>query len=111
VTELAVLADKVGQVSELYATRNAIERDADWYALKLQEELGELVSAYLRRDGRGRAKGEDAEAIARGLADEAADVFAQLLLFCTHNHIDIEAALERKWFSRLDAHPQKTKTE
>jgi NTP pyrophosphatase (non-canonical NTP hydrolase) len=36
------------------------------------------------------------------MEDEAADLFAQVLLFCRHNGIDLEAALARKWFSHLD---------
>ena len=30
-----------------------------------------------------------------------ADLLAQVLLFASHNGIDLEAALERKWFARL----------
>ncbi|MFD1944976.1 MazG nucleotide pyrophosphohydrolase domain-containing protein [Paradevosia shaoguanensis] len=105
---LEELAEKVGRVSDIYATRNDIARDDDWYALKLQEEVGELVSAYLRLTGRGRAKGEGREAIAASLADEAADVLAQLLLFAAHNGIDLAAALDRKWFSYLDKSPTRS---
>lgn len=96
------LSRKVERVSDIYAARNGIPRDDDWYALKLQEEVGELVADYLRLSGRGRAKGADAAAIAESMADEAADVLAQLLLFCSRNGIDLEAALDRKWFRYLD---------
>lgn len=98
---LSELSEKVEAVSRLYATRCDIRRDDDWYALKLQEETGELVAEYLRSTGRGRQKDKSAAEISGGLADEAADVLAQLLLFCRHNDIDIEAALERKWFRYL----------
>ena len=105
--DLRELTVKVGQVSDIYAERNGIARDDDWYALKLQEELGELMADYLRLTGRGRAKGKEPAVIAQTMADEAADVLAQLLLFCQRHGIDIEAALERKWLRFLD----KTKTE
>jgi NTP pyrophosphatase (non-canonical NTP hydrolase) len=95
---LAELAKKVERVSDIYAERCGIRRDDDWYALKLTEEAGELVAEYLRATGRGRERDGAAEA----LADEAADLFAQVLLFCRHNGIDIESALERKWFKYLD---------
>ena len=102
------LTERVEQVSAIYAARCDIRRDADWYALKLQEEAGELVAEYLRGSGRGRiAERTDAE-IREALENEAADLFAQVLLFCRHNRIDVEAALERKWFShlkRLDVAP------
>jgi NTP pyrophosphatase (non-canonical NTP hydrolase) len=95
---LAELAEKVARVSDIYAECCGIRRDHDWYPLKLTEEAGEVVAEYLRATGRGR----DREGAAEALADEAADLFAQVLLFCRHNGIDIESALERKWFRYLD---------
>jgi NTP pyrophosphatase (non-canonical NTP hydrolase) len=94
------LGADVARVSDIYAERNGVRRDDDWYALKLQEELGELVAEYLRLTGRGRQKdGHDARA---ALGDEAADLLAQLLLFARRHEIDLEAALARKWFRYLD---------
>jgi NTP pyrophosphatase (non-canonical NTP hydrolase) len=52
-----------------------------------------------RKPGGGRTEADLADA--RG--DEAADLFAMLVLYCRHNGIDIEAALERKWFTHLGA--------
>jgi NTP pyrophosphatase (non-canonical NTP hydrolase) len=91
----------VSEVSDTYASRNDIARDDDWYLLKVQEELGELTAEYLRTTGRGRLKGADAAEIRQALEDEAADVLAMLLLFARKNHIDLDAALERKWFKYL----------
>ncbi len=98
---LAELAPLVAEVSDTYASRNGIRRDDDWYLLKLQEELGELTAEYLKATGRGRKKGAGASAIRQALEDEAADVLATLLLFARHNGVDLEAALERKWFQYL----------
>ena len=95
------LSDRVERVSAIYAERCDINRDADWYALKLQEEAGELVAEYLRGTGRGRVGERSAEAIRAALEDEAADLLAQLLLFCRKNGIDVERALARKWFKYL----------
>jgi NTP pyrophosphatase (non-canonical NTP hydrolase) len=95
---LAEIADDVGRVSVIYAERNGIRRDDDWYVLKLAEEAGELVAEHLRSTGRGRARAVKGES---DLADEAADLLAHTLLFCRHNGIDVEAALERKWFRYL----------
>jgi NTP pyrophosphatase (non-canonical NTP hydrolase) len=105
---LTELTERVEQVSAIYAARCDIRRDPDWYALKLQEEAGELVAEYLRGTGRGRIGERSEAAIRMALEDEAADLLAQVLLFCRHNRIDVEAALERKWFAhlkRLDATP------
>lgn len=98
---IAELTERVEQVSTIYAERCDIRCDADWYALKLQEEAGELVAEYLRGSGRGRVGERSATDIRSALEDEAADLLAQLLLFCRHNAIDVEAALERKWFAHL----------
>jgi NTP pyrophosphatase (non-canonical NTP hydrolase) len=102
------LTERVEQVSAIYAQRCDIRRDDDWYALKLQEEAGELIAEYLRGSCRGRVGERSEAAIRAALEDEAADLLAQVLLFCRHNQIDVEAALERKWFAhlkRLDVAP------
>lgn len=98
---LGELSSLVAQVSDIYAERNGIIRGDDWFALKLQEELGELIAEHLRLSGRGRRKGQDAEDIAQARDDEAADLFASLLLYARHNKIDLESALERKWLKYL----------
>ena len=77
---LAPLSDGVQAVSDLYAERCDIKRDDDWYLLKLQEELGELVQAHLRLTGRGRLKGQSTEALQGARADEAPICFAS---FCS----------------------------
>lgn len=98
---LVDLTALVAEVSDMYERETGVRRDDDWYALKMQEELGELIAEHLRLSGRGRRKNlSDAEIIeARG--NEAADLLAFLLLYARHNGIDLEAALDRKWFSYL----------
>jgi NTP pyrophosphatase (non-canonical NTP hydrolase) len=98
---LADLTEKIERVSLVYSDRCNIRRNDDWFALKLQEEIGELIAEHLRLSARGRGGERSAEALRRALEDEAADVLAQLLLYCRHNAIDVEAALERKWFAHL----------
>jgi NTP pyrophosphatase (non-canonical NTP hydrolase) len=102
---LAELSEKVALVSDTYAQNCDIARDDDWYALKLSEEVGELVAEHLRGSGRGRRAGMSPEQIAEALGDEAADVLAMTLLYARHNGIDLVAALERKWFKYLKAAP------
>ena len=99
---LSELTEKVERVSSIYAQRCDIRRDDDWFMLKLQEELGELAAEHLRGTGRGRVGDRGEGEIRHALENEAADLFAQLLLFCRHNNIDVEAALARKWFVHLD---------
>lgn len=85
------------QVSDIYADRCDIQRDDLWYLSKMQEELGELTSAYLSATGRGRDREASQTECAAAVADEVADLFAQLLLFADHNQIDVAAALAAKW--------------
>ena len=54
---LSELGELAARVSDIYAERNGIIRDQDWYILKLQEELGELTAEHLKASGRGRLKG------------------------------------------------------
>ncbi|MBB3408689.1 NTP pyrophosphatase (non-canonical NTP hydrolase) [Rhizobium sp. BK316] len=91
------LADQFETSSSTYASANGIERDADWFLLKLQEEMGELTQAWNRLTGRGRAKGRSPEEMERDLADETADLLGHILLFARRNDIDLAAAIERKW--------------
>ncbi|UYO01343.1 MAG: hypothetical protein KIT02_05950 [Devosia sp.] len=100
--ELTALAAKV---SDIYADIYRIERDADWFLFKLQEELGELTAEHLRLTQRGRTKDRSEAEIAEAREDEAADLLAFLLLYARHAGIDLDAALERKWFGYLSEKP------
>lgn len=102
---LPELTELVGQVGDIYASLNAIVPSGDWYLLKLQEELGELVAEYLKTTERARQKGADAAGLRQALEDESADVLGMLLLFARANQIDLDAALERKWFQYLGRSP------
>jgi NTP pyrophosphatase (non-canonical NTP hydrolase) len=90
------LADKVAKVGAIYAERLGIARSDDWFLIKLQEELGELAQAHLRLSARGRGA-----AVELDRANEAADVFCQLLLYCQHFGVDLEQAVRRKWLAYL----------
>jgi len=94
---LAEVSDAAGRISDIYAAKFGIERDDDWFLLKLQEELGELAQVHLRLSARGRG-----EATEQQRADEAADLLCQLLLYCRRFGIDPEAAVRRKWLSWLE---------
>jgi NTP pyrophosphatase (non-canonical NTP hydrolase) len=100
---LSELSALVARVSDIYAARTAITRDDDWYLLKLQEELGELVAEHLRASARKRSDGAAEAEIRRALEDETADLLATTILYAHHNGIDLDAELARKWFSHLPA--------
>ena len=96
------LTDPVQDVCDLYAERNGIRRDDDWFLLKIQEELGELVQAHLKLTARGRTKGASPADLERARADEAADLLCQVLLYCRRFGVDPDEAVRRKWLSWLD---------
>jgi predicted RNase H-like nuclease/NTP pyrophosphatase (non-canonical NTP hydrolase) len=97
------LARRCELVSQQYASHHGVDRDEAWRLLKLQEEVGELTRALLRRrEGRPVEPG--------AVADELADVVAQALLIAHHEGVDLGAALDRKWLSRLDGQPEDAAT-
>lgn len=91
------LSKEVEQVSQSYAEKFTIERDATWFILKLQEEVGELIQAYLMLAGKARTKGKTPEEMQADFSKEVADVFCQTLLLATFYGIDIEKEVEEKW--------------
>lgn len=97
---LGRLAEEVAAVSDIYAARYDIQRTDDWYLLKLQEELGELVQAHLKATRRARGPSDPGSC-----ADEAADLFCSLLLYCRRFGLDLDAAVERKWLKYLKESP------
>jgi NTP pyrophosphatase (non-canonical NTP hydrolase) len=95
------ISEKLSKVSDIYAAKFGIQRDNDWFILKIQEELGELSSAYLKLTQRGRI-GQNSQAdLNKNLRDEIADVVAMTLLFARHHGVDVEQALKDKWFNKL----------
>ena len=98
---LEELTKKVVMVSDQYEKNCNINRDADWYILKLQEELGELTQNYLSYTGRGRNRNLTEEELKKNISNEVVDVLGQILLFANYHNIDLEKAMEDKWFSYL----------
>ena len=95
--DLDTLINLVREVSDIYADRFGIERDATWYLGKMTEELGEVTSAYLKLAGQGRGAGDPQD-----LADEVADLLAFVLLFADWQGIDPVEALQAKWGRYLE---------
>ncbi len=100
--ELEGLVQNLSQVADLYAKRFDIERTPDWYLIKIQEELGELSSAYLKLSGRARLQDESNDQLRKNLEDELADVLAMTLLFAKSQGVDASKALQQKWYQYLD---------
>ncbi len=100
--EFNEISNSLKEVSDTYAARFEINRDPDWFVLKIQEEVGELVSAYLKLSKRGRIKNsETVETLQKNLRDEIADVLAMTILFAENQGVDVELAIQEKWFQYL----------
>jgi NTP pyrophosphatase (non-canonical NTP hydrolase) len=99
--DMQSLPDALEHVSQLYAEKYAIERDADWFVLKLQEEVGELIQSYLMLTGKARTKGKSPAEIQAEFNKEVADVFCHTLLLARFYGVDLEKEVEAKWLSRV----------
>lgn len=95
--ELRALAQQIDAISRRYADVYGFERDADWLVLKVQEEVGEVVQAWLAKTGRQRDKGHSPEEIDRRFALELADAVGMLLALAEATGVDIEQAIDDKW--------------
>lgn len=91
------------KVCDQYSEKFGIEIAADWFLVKIQEELGELSAAHLAATHRSRPKDKTPEQIKENLSEEVADVFAMTVLFALHQKIDLTEALQKKWFKYLSS--------
>lgn len=78
-----------------------VKMDRDYLPLKLAEEWGECLQAYLMLTDRGRQKGKSKAEIQEKFYEELADVFGFLLLFAASEGANLEKVIEQKWFLRL----------
>lgn len=102
------LAQQIEKVSTLYAKRFSINRDSDWFLLKLGEEFGELSKAYLMLTNRTRIPTNDDEPLRsepsaqEKIAEELADVICHAMLIANHFDINLEEVIAKKWLDKLN---------
>jgi NTP pyrophosphatase (non-canonical NTP hydrolase) len=95
--DLKKLTHEVEKVSKIYSSKFNIDRDSDWFVLKLQEELGELIQSYLMLIGKAKLKGKNSDEIKLEFENEVGDVFCHVLLLANYFNVDLEKIVERKW--------------
>lgn len=95
--KLNVLIEQIEKVSNRYSKKFKIDREANWYMLKLQEEVGELTQSYLSLTGKNRDKGKSKHELKNDFEKEIADVFCHTLLLAKSNKVNIEKAIKDKW--------------
>ena len=99
---LGELTQKAKRIMAMYSDEYPeVKIDRDYYPFKITEEWGECMQAYLMFTDRGRQKGKSKEEIKQMLEEEIADVFGYLLLFAEREGVEIEKALDNKWFRHL----------
>ena len=96
--EIAAAQREIETISRVYGRLFDVERTDDWLVLKLHEEVGELTQAFLNRSGRTRDRGLSAGEADDAVRAELADVLAHVLLLAERLGVDLDAALEDKWF-------------
>lgn len=95
--DIKVVANEIENVSSKYAEKFGIKRDDNWFILKLQEELGELIQGYLMASGQARTKGLSEQELSDNFQSEVADVFCHVLLLAKHFDVDLDKVVEEKW--------------
>jgi NTP pyrophosphatase (non-canonical NTP hydrolase) len=100
--EIKELTEKISGICDIYVKKYEIDQNQDWLLLKIQEELGELSSAYLKLTKRGRVGVKTRVELENNLQEEIADVLAFILLFSRAHGIDPEQAIKNKWFKYLE---------
>jgi len=102
-SDISKLTEKAKLVMQKYEREFPdVKVDRDYFPFKLTEEWGECMQIYLMLTDRGRQKGKSKEEIKESFANEFADVLGFLLLFADREGVDLEEALSKKWFSRLE---------
>ncbi len=95
--DISLLSEEVEKISKKYTSHYKIKRNGDWYVLKLQEEIGELIQSYLMLKKKARSKGKTQREIKKDFENEVADVFCHLLLLSKFHKVDLEKAIKEKW--------------
>lgn len=99
--EIKQLQNKASKVFLDNLKRDNIEVSDDYLALKLTEELGEFVQAYLVHKKRCRPeKYLSSDKSKRELSKELSDVLGLILVIANKLDIDVEEALVKKWITR-----------
>lgn len=80
-----------------FTRKHAVELDARWFLLKLQEEVGELTQVFLMKTGQARDKEKTSAELEADFRSELTDVLCQVLLLARHHSIDLETAVADKW--------------
>lgn len=97
--KLDILAEEVSQVVSQYCDKFNITNNNEWYLLKIQEELGELVQSYLELINMSRKRDKTNDELKSNFENEVADLFCIILALSKFNEIDLERVINDKWLN------------
>lgn len=81
-----------------YAEKFGIERrDDEFYLLKMQEELGELVRSFLELRGSEKKRKLSEDELKKKFAGDCASLVGNALILAQHFGIDLEKTLKEKF--------------
>jgi NTP pyrophosphatase (non-canonical NTP hydrolase) len=99
--ELKKLQTQVSEIFFVYLKEHKIKNNDDYLLVKLGEEVGELMQAYLIHKKQCRpVKLAKAAETKKNLAKELSDVLCLVLVISKAMNVDIEEAVQKKWISR-----------
>lgn len=73
-----------------YAEKFQIKRDDEFYFLKMQEELGELVRAFLEIRGSEKKRKSNIDELKKKFAGDVASLVGNALILAHHFGIDLQ---------------------
>lgn len=80
-----------------FAKKFQINRDDEFYFLKMQEELGELSRSFLELRGSERKSESSIDELKNKFAGDIASLVGNALILAHHFDIDLEATIKRKF--------------
>lgn len=99
--ELKKIQKQVAEVFLGHLKNDKIALSDDYLILKIGEEVGELMQAYLVYKKRCRPEKYFSKEMAEiGFAKELADVIGLVFAIATVLDIDLEEAITKKWISK-----------
>ncbi len=95
--DLLPLQARIKEASLAYGGAYGIDVGGDWAAMKLAEEAGEVMQAYIRLTGRSRRGRIDPDKGRHALGRELADLVGMAMIMAHDNGIDLWPMLAESW--------------
>lgn len=80
-----------------YAEKFQIKRDDEFYFLKMQEELGELVRSFMEIRGSEKKRKSNIDELKKKFAGDVASLVGNSLILAHHFGIDLEEKIKQKF--------------